>query len=144
MSKVFFYLAQSIERFFCVKPAIGEVTCACVEVLHFSSTDGFTSHRTRINKPSQAPLFQTNLVDGGYRVLVAPPPTLLSSSHFFWQPPLAAAAQTVDFHFFFLFSNLNFFPICVCVCVVTIFEMEMIFRPPHFLKWNKIFSYVFC
>ena len=35
-----------------------EVTCCawCEEVLHFGSTDGLTSHRTRINKPSQASL----------------------------------------------------------------------------------------
>ena len=120
-----------------------EVTCCawCEEVLHFGSTDGLTSHRTRINKPSQASLSLAEsccLLDGAGLFGGAPfssSSSPLSLSILFPQLTHAQRIPNTRLSFFLLLlSNIKFPNMCVCVCVVTIFEMEMIFRPPHSLK----------
>ena len=89
-----------------------EVTCCawCEEVLHFGSTDGLTSHRTRINKPSQASLSLAEsccLLDGAGLFGGAPFSSSSSplSLSLYYSPNSHTHKEypTLDFHFFFFF-----------------------------------------
>ena len=102
-----------------------EVTCCawCEEVLHFGSTDGLTSHRTRINKPSQASLSLAEsccLLDGAGLFGGAPFSSSSSPLSLTTIPPTHTRTKNTQ-HQTFIFSSSSFKHkvseyVRVCVC----------------------------